>query len=107
MKAKLAQAPSEIDPTPMTVDGTRSLVERFWVLKRRDGLSRQVGVGGSPGGGSVTSLASLPTTKPKRLVDCDGWVHEDNGFCVAKNHKKPKKPKGGYISHDDYYGFLE
>lgn len=29
----LGLAPVDVDPTPMTVDGTRALVEKFWVLK--------------------------------------------------------------------------
>lgn len=63
----LSQA-TTVDPTPMTVEGTRSLVERFYVLRRQGWLSRgQVGVGGYLEGDSVTSLGSLPTKKTKRL----------------------------------------
>ncbi len=57
-------APTDIDPTPSTRDGARSLVERFWILR-----GTEVGVGGAPRGGSLTSLSSLPTKKTKRVEE--------------------------------------
>jgi hypothetical protein len=54
-------SPTEIDPSPSTVEGAHSLVERFYAL-------RQEGVGGVGQRGSVTSLAPLPTKKPKRVI---------------------------------------
>lgn len=58
-----------VEPWPGTVAGTHALVERHRVLSRAMGLSsRQVGVGGSAGGGSLTSLGSLQPKKIKRLL---------------------------------------
>jgi hypothetical protein len=54
-------APTEIDPIPSTVDGVRSIVERFYALK-----ARQVGVGGVARRYSVTSLGPPPSKKTKR-----------------------------------------
>jgi hypothetical protein len=56
-------APTETDPSPASVEGARSLVERFYAWN-----PRQVGVGGSAGGGSLTSLGSLQPKKIKRLL---------------------------------------
>jgi hypothetical protein len=68
----LDQAPSDADPTPMTLSGTRALTERFYAMKRI-GLKTLIQMygtevvgGGTPRVVGVTSLASLPTTKPKR-----------------------------------------
>lgn len=58
----------EADPTPLTVEGTHALVER-WHALRRMVLMGQVGVGGPAGSTRVTSLSVLPTKKPKRSVD--------------------------------------
>lgn len=61
---KLGPAPN-VDPTPMTREGTQSLVERFYALRRQAGT--EVGVGGCLGDGSVTSFSILLTEKTKRL----------------------------------------
>lgn len=65
---QLNTAPTEIEPTPMTREGTRSLVERHHALRRMVSPT-QVGVGVYPGWVRATSLASLPSTKPKRTHD--------------------------------------
>ena len=61
MMTQLDQASSEVDPSPMTVDGTRALVERFYAMRRT-----QVGAGGARPTVAPTSPTPLPSKKPKR-----------------------------------------
>ena len=62
-KAHIALGPCQHgDPSPMTVAGTRALVERYYAIK-----GTEVGAGGARGRGVTTSHSPLPTLKPKRL----------------------------------------
>jgi hypothetical protein len=94
-------APSMIDPTPSTVEGTRSIVERFYALK-----GTEVGGGGRGLGGSITSLSSLPSKKPKRtkwpeteLLE-SGWTKVDDDAwrspLMSIDFPAAKKPKKGF-----------
>jgi len=51
-----------IDPTPLTVEGTTALVDRFYAL-RRDGRL-EVGVGGP---GAAPGYGSHPPAGPKKI----------------------------------------
>src|SRR5450755_1014339 len=73
LNTTLNLAPTEIDPSPSTVDGARSLVERYQALKLG---GTEVGGGVVPGKGGLTSLATHPPTKPKR------------GFSATKKQKR-------------------
>ena len=80
-------APS-IEPTPSTVEGTRSMVERFHALNRPE-----VGVGGVVGGGSVTSLVSLPSKKSKSQYRFNQRGNRFEPNPVVWNGKRPSKDK--------------
>ena len=68
---------TDADPSPMTREGTAALVEGFYALKRAAvARSPQVGVGGSAPSGSVTSLGSLPSKKPKSEPEIKKYLAE-------------------------------
>ena len=57
-----------VEPDPMTVEGTRALVERFYSLK-----GTEVWVGGVRGAGSLSPLALLGRKNQKRACEaCSG-----------------------------------
>lgn len=65
-----------------------------------DGHPPEVGVGGCLGGGSVTSLIPLPTTKQKRIEyevigDCHQELNPSSELYKKIHDKKSKRQKGG------------
>ena len=62
----MAQAPTA-EPDPMTVEGTRALVERFYAL-RQAAEPPQVAVGGARGEGSLSPLALLGRKNQKGIM---------------------------------------